>query len=147
MTTASLTPIASADLADDLFVAIYDRVYGQIDYLVRNKSLDLSNVDELIKVTMETIDFISSEGKYLSGTQKGEIAKQVVIAIIKDLIKKKKIDSALGNNILLAVDFLGPAIFKLVALASKGMINLIHGSATPEVGPSGVAKAKCCSVL
>ncbi len=138
------------DQVDDIFTVIYDKVYGQIEYLVRNKSLDFSNVDDLFRATMEAVDYVSNEGRYLSGTQKGAIAKQVIISILEDLIKDKKLEKELGRNIILAVDFLGPAVFKLITLASKGMINLIHGSSAAPDGtpqPPGVAKKGCCSVV
>lgn len=129
---------------DDIFVAVYNQVYNQIEFIAKKKALDVSNLDEVIKVTMEAIDFLSNDVKTLSGTQKSEIARQVIVAILKDLIKRKKLKEEVGQGIIAGVQLLGPTIFKLVALASKGMINLIHGN-SPQ--PNGVAKPKCCSIV
>jgi hypothetical protein len=110
--------------ADRIFDELYEQVYTQIEFLTKRGALNIGTIDELIKIAMETVEFISSNRSKLSGTQKSEMARNVIIDILRDLAKKKKIDKQTADDIIAAINLIGPAVFKLIILAYKGAIQL-----------------------
>jgi hypothetical protein len=141
----------SRDIADatgdQVFFDVYQRVYDQINHIVADGSLDLGNLDMLIKAGMEAVDFVSaSRTPALGGTEKAEIVKKLTVAVLKDLASKGKIPQNICDDIVLGVNLLGPVIFKLVIMASKGQFNLTHLFGADGTGCCG-AKSGCCSVV
>lgn len=109
----------------DIIDEAYDQVYAQIENLVRHGSLDLGNVDDLIKSAMEVVEFLSTNIN-MTGTQKAEIAKGVIVRVIDDLKKKKKIEKELADGIIQGINLIGPVVFKLIIMADKGKFSFLH---------------------
>lgn len=109
---------------DRIFDELYDQVYTQIEHLANRGSLNLSTIDELIKIAMETVEFISSNRSKLSGTQKSEMAKNVIVDIIQDLADRKKLNKDTAKQIIAAMEIMGPTMFKLIVMAYKGALDL-----------------------
>jgi len=130
---------------DKVFFAVYQRLYDQINYIVEEGSLDFSNVDVLIKAGMEAVDFVSAaRTPVLSGTEKAEICKKLIVSVLRDLSEKGKIPKDICDKVVLAVNTLGPVMFKMIIMASKGQFNFAHLFGAEGAGCSG---AGCCSVV
>ena len=131
---------------DDLIMVIYDQIYNHIAYIIRNGQLDLSNLDELIKAAMETVEYLG-QSKSLSGTQKAEIARQVIIEVIEDLQEKGKIEKKIADGIIQAIQVMGPVMFKLIIMADKGQFDFIHQAVSSWCAPGGCCAKPCCTVV
>lgn len=128
-------------LVNKVFFAVYQRVYEKINNTVQDGAFDFNNVDILIKAAMEAVDFIStSQSPPMSGTEKAEIAKKLIVSVLQDLGEKGKIPKDISDKIVLAVNTLGPIMFKLIVMATKGQFSLSH-----LFGADG--KPGCCSVV
>lgn len=111
---------------DQVLFEVYTRLYDQISHIVDDGSIDFSNLDLLVKSAMEAVDFVSSQKQPpIDGTAKCEIAKKLIVKVIQDLTTKGKIPKNIGDDIVIGVNLMGPVIFKLVIMASKGQFNLI----------------------
>ena len=139
---------SAVDGGDKVFFAIYQRVYDQINHLVSDGSLDFSNVDLLIKAGMEAVDYISADRvPAMSGTEKAELCKKLIVSVLQDLGEKGKIPKDICDKIVLAVNTLGPVMFKLIIMASKGQFNFAHLFGADGTGCCGPAKPGCCTVV
>ncbi len=129
------------ETGDKVFFAVYQRVYEQISDIVSDGALDFTNVDILIKAGMEAVEFVAAERTPpMSGTEKAEICKKLIVAVLRDLGERGVIPKDICDKIVLAVNMLGPVMFKLIVMATKGKIginNMVGGD-----GPS-----KCCTVI
>lgn len=113
-------------------------LYDQVDDIVKKKSLDLSNITNLIKLCMEVVDLFSSKkSNPLSGEEKSKLVKDLIVYILNDLNNKDIISDEFNENIQLAVKFLSPIVFELIILADKGKFDLVHLH----------IKEKCCCLL
>jgi hypothetical protein len=131
---------------DKAFFAVYQRVYDQINHIVEDGSLDFSNVDVLIKAGMEAVDFVSADrSPALSGTEKAEICKKLIVHVLQDLGEKGKIPKDICDKVVLAVNTLGPVMFKLIIMASKGQFDFAHMFGADGTGCC--AKPGCCTVV
>ena len=135
-------PTPEEETADDVFVDIYNLVYKEIDSLVTRGTLDFSNLDELYKIAMETVEFIS-QSKTMSGTRKSEIAKQVIIRVLEDLRDKGKIPEDVADPIIASVDMFAGTVFKMIIAVSKGKWNVQNtAGGDPQPGCCG-----CCTII
>ena len=126
---------------DQVLFDVYSRLYDQINHIIADGNIDFSNLDLLIKASMEAVDFVSSQKTPpLDGTAKSELAKKLIVKVIQDLTDKEKIPKDIGDKIVLGINLLGPVIFKLVIMASKGQFNLQH-----LFGAEG-CKPGCCII-
>lgn len=136
-----------ADEGNKVFFAVYKRVYDQINSIVEDGNLDFTNVDILVKAAMEAVDFISSaRNPPLSGTEKAEIAKKLIVSVLQNLSEKGKIPRDICDKVVLAINTLGPIMFKLIIMASKGQFNFSHLFGADGTGCCG-AKPGCCTVV
>jgi hypothetical protein len=127
---------------DKVFFAVYQRVYEQISDIVSDGTLDFTNVDILIKAGMEAVEYVAQDRvPPMSGTEKAEICKKLVVSVLRDLGDRKVIPKDISDKIILSVNILGPVMFKLIAMATKGKIS-INNMFTNADGTS-----KCCIVV
>jgi hypothetical protein len=77
----------------------------------------------------------------MSGTEKSEICKKLIVAVLRDLGDRGVIPKDISDKIVLSVNLLGPVMFKLIAMATKGKIG-INNIFTNDDGTS-----KCCIVV
>src|SRR4051812_17301559 len=109
--------ISDVDTGDKVFFAVYQKLYDQISHIVDDGSLDFNNVDILIKSAMESVDFVSTDRTPpLGGTEKAEIAKKLIVNVLQDLGEKGKIPKDICDKVVLAVNTLGPVMFKLIIM-------------------------------
>jgi len=127
---------------DKIFFAVYQRIYEQISDIVSDGALDFTNVDILIKAGMEAVEFVAQDRvPPMSGTEKSEICKKLIVAVLRDLGDRGVIPKDISDKIVLSVNLLGPVMFKLIAMATKGKIG-INNIFTNDDGTS-----KCCIVV
>lgn len=114
---------------DENFVEVYKIVFDQINVMIKQGGLTMTNIDELIKAGMEAVETVSSLHETpLSGTQKAELAKNVIVSVLQHLGEKEVMDKNLSDGLVTAVETLGPVMFKLIVLAFKGKMSLGNGA-------------------
>lgn len=117
----------SLSSGDQILYDVYKQLYSQISNLVDGGGIDFSNVDLLIKASMEAVDFVSStKNPPLDGMAKAEIAKKLIIRVLQDLTSKGKIPKDIGDKVVMAIEVIGPVMFKLIVMATKGQFDLNH---------------------
>lgn len=135
--------VRSAGGADSEFFEVYENVYDQVHYMIKHGGLDISNLDELVKSAMEAVEAVSDlREEKLTGTRKMELAKSVIVQVIKHLGETGNMDSDLAKNIVAGINMIGPVMFKLIVMADKGQFNLGHVKETLKKATQG-----CCAVL
>ena len=110
--------------ADKVFTDLYTILYREIEGTIKRGALKIDNLDEVFRITMELVEWHSTYKGKLSGTQKSEIGRQLIVKIIKDLVKRKKVDPSVGRDAVAAINLLAPVIFKIACLAQKGGIAI-----------------------
>jgi len=129
--------------ADSEFFEVYENVYDQIHYMIKNGGLDFSNIDELIKSAMEAVDAVSDlKEEKISGTRKAELAKNVIVQVITHLGEEGTMDKDLSKKIVGAINTIGPVMFKLIIMADKGQFNLSNIKQTFSKVTQG-----CCPIV
>lgn len=126
---------AGTELDAKEFADLFDKVVATVDGFLSGGALDLSNIDEVIKETMEAVELYGRAQQW-SGTKKANIAKAIVLHVIDTIEARGKIDARTGDNLKVAATLMLPVIFKLVVLAADGKIAV--AKLIDE------AKAKCC---
>lgn len=119
----NIVALGNRAVDDDVFTDVYKQVSNQIKALIVHGNLDVTNIDELFKDVMEAVEAIQNH-HVISGTQKAAMAKGLLLQVLKDVYDDGKIDKGLYETAVALVETFGPVIFKLVSLASKGLIHI-----------------------
>ena len=109
--------------------------------------LNVYNFTELLQQVMETVERLG-ELRTMSGAQKCQMAQDLSTKLLKDLHDRKLVSDNFYEQSSQAVQYLGPAIFTAIVLASKGKILI--NQVVDDVKSSQCYQTKCagkCCVL
>lgn len=106
--------------------------------------IDLFNFDEVIKEVMEAVEALG-EVKALSGRQKSAIAQEFSTRVLTDLHNRGKVSDDFYNRAKDTMQYIGPAIFTVVSMASQGKILINQVAQIAE--SAGCDTKKCCTLL
>jgi hypothetical protein len=111
---------------DTIFQQVQDLVAKKLSSVL-GKKFDLTTVAAVVKVSMESVDEISSGLKnVLSGARKEQIVSDLVKSLLNRAVDQNLLEAALRDKLVAALDTLGPVMFQLIVQASKGDFDLQH---------------------
>ena len=115
---AAPAPTLAAQSVDAMIVSVYDQVKRMFHHKVNS-----GNVRVLLTKTMSIVERFSGA----TGPEK----KDVVLAVVENLIEELPIDESVQDAIKTSVHLLAPSIIDSVVSAAKGQLN-IGGPGAPN---------------
>ena len=106
------------DAATDAAIVTVDNVYAQLKSMIKNKTVDISNLMSIVTITMQLVEQISG----LTGAQKKDMVMQLMNRLIDDVpmddTNKAALRAILTTTVNAAIDF--------VVSVANGEINLVQ---------------------
>lgn len=137
-TTTSQTTVDSfEEEVRQTYVKLLDTITGVSSV---GWGLNVYNFSELLQQVMETVERLG-ELRAMTGAQKCQMAQDLSVKLLKDLHDRTLVSDGFYEQSSQAVQYLGPAIFTAIVLASKGKILI--NQAIDDVKASQCYQTKC----
>jgi hypothetical protein len=128
---------------EEAYVVFSTKLFAFAD---KGLGIDLFNFDEVIKEVMEAVEVLGTV-KVMSGKQKSAVAQDFALRVLTDLHMRGKISDNFFTRAKDTMQYIGPAIFTIVAMASQGKVLINQAVQIAESAgcdTTSCKNSKCC---